>query len=267
MLHDLVINPFGAAAPAMVEVAVAADELGFSGVWVTDHFSGAVVGAPWSRDPLVCLGAFAAATRRVGLGVLVANIVNRHPAQLASAINSLQSLAPGRVRLGVGSGAAPDSRFAVEHEAIGQRLGDPATRRRHLVDYVAALRAIWSSEPDHAAPFAGFSGLRGVTDGRTPPPIIVGASAWPTIEVAAKIADGVNIRRTSELGALLARLAGSAGGPEFEVSVLDDADPGHPLGGEFADLVAAGVHRRIRTVSAPFDLARLERVARHLDLS
>ena len=64
--------------------------------------------------------------------LLVANITNRHPAQLASGINSIQSLAPGRVRFGVGSGAAPGSRFAVEHDMIGKQLGDLDGRRSHL---------------------------------------------------------------------------------------------------------------------------------------
>lgn len=206
----------------MVEVAVLAEECGFSAVWVNDHFSGAVVGAPWSRDPCICLGAFAVATDDIGLGLLVANIVNRHPAQLASAVNSLQSLAPGRLTLGVGSGAAPGSRFAVEHEAIGRELGDVA--------------------------------------------LVVGASAWPTIEVATRIADGVNIRRTNELASVLRRLARSDAGPRFEVSVLDDVDPDHPLGGEYDDLVEAGVERRVLTVSAPFDRALLERLAVNLGL-
>jgi len=266
MLHDLVINPFGASVPAMVDVAVAADEFGFSRVWVTDHFSGAVVGAPWSRDPFVCLGAIAAATRRVGLGLLVANIVNRHPAQLASAVNSLQSLAPGRVMLGVGSGAAPNSRFAVEHDAVGHRLDDLEVRRRHLVDYVSALRAIWAGTPDHDSVAAGFSGLTAVTDGAPEPSIIVGASMWPTIEVATLVADGVNIRRTQRLGTLLARLADLDLDPEFEVSVLDDLDPDHPLGGEYDDLIEAAVDRRILTASAPFDLSLLERLAARLGL-
>lgn len=250
----------------MVEVAVLAEECGFSAVWVNDHFSGAVVGAPWSRDPCVCLGAFAVATDDIGLGLLVANIVNRHPAQLASAVNSLQSLAPGRLTLGVGSGAAPGSRFAVEHEAIGRELGDVAERRRQLAEYVAALRAIWAGEPDHDAEVAGFTRLTGVTDGRPMPPLVVGASAWPTIEVATRIADGVNIRRTNELASVLRRLARSDAGPRFEVSVLDDVDPDHPLGGEYDDLVEAGVERRVLTVSAPFDRALLERLAVNLGL-
>ena len=139
MLTDLVINPFGAHLADMLAVAKAADGADVGAVWVTDHFSGNVVDAPWSRDPFVCLGAIAAMTEHVDLGVLVANVTNRHAVQLASGINSLQSLAPGRVRLGVGSGAAPDSRFSVEHDMVDKDLGDLATRQAMLRNTTALL--------------------------------------------------------------------------------------------------------------------------------
>ena len=89
MLTDLVLSPFGADPVAMVAAAAAADRGGFAGVHTDDHFSGLVAGKAWSRDPFVVLGAIAAATDRLRVGVLVANMVNRHPAQLASAVNTL----------------------------------------------------------------------------------------------------------------------------------------------------------------------------------
>jgi alkanesulfonate monooxygenase SsuD/methylene tetrahydromethanopterin reductase-like flavin-dependent oxidoreductase (luciferase family) len=249
VLVDLAINPFDAEVGDMVEVAELAEVLGVSAVWVTDHFSGSVVGRSWSRDPFVVLGAIAAVTERIHLGVLVANVVNRHPAQLACAVNSLQSIAPGRVRLGVGSGAAPGSPFAVEHEAIGRSLGDVDERRRLLVDSIDALRAVWSGKGSFPAPLVGFDGLRGVVDGAACPPIIVGASAWSTIEVAVERADGVNVRVTARTAEFLERIA-PIRPPEFEVSVLDwlRNDERNATG-----LERAGCQRLILGVSAPFD--------------
>lgn len=246
MLTDLVVNPFGAHLPDMIALARAADETEIGALWVTDHFSGAVVDAGWSRDPFVCLGAMAAVTDRVDLGVLVANITNRHPVQLASAVNSVQSIAPGRVRLGVGSGAAPGSRFAIEHDMIGKVLGDSDTRRRHLRDTVAALRAVWSDD------------LAAVTDGSPMPQLIVGASAWSTIEIAIEVADGVNIRRTSQLADHLERLVAAELPPGFEVSVLDLHDPSQDLAVQPAELVAAGVDRHIITVWPGRDLGAVQ---------
>ena len=251
VLVDLAINPFDADVGDMVRVAQRAEDAGASAVWVADHFSGAVVGRRWSRDPFVCLGAIAASTARVDLGILVANIVNRHPAQLAAAVDSLRSLAPGRIRLGVGSGAAPGSRFAVEHEAIGRVLGSADERRALLVDHLLALRAIWRHESDFESDSIRWSGLTGVVDDRSVrPQVVVGASAWPTVEVALAHADGVNLRRTAALDDHLARLADAAPAG-FEVSVLDTPDG---LCDGSWSVRQPHVGRLIVGVSAPFDL-------------
>jgi alkanesulfonate monooxygenase SsuD/methylene tetrahydromethanopterin reductase-like flavin-dependent oxidoreductase (luciferase family) len=260
---DLAINPFDADVPDMIRLAQAADERGVSAVWVADHFSGAIVGRRWSRDPFVCLGAIAATTTSIDVGLLVANMMNRHPVQLAAAVNTLQSVAPGRVRLGVGSGAAPGSRFAGEHVAIGTQLGDAAERREALIDTIAALRKIWAAEPDHVgqaeALGASFKALVGIVDGSAQPSIIVGASAWPTIALAIEHADGVNIRRTKELPALLKRLdvVRPVG---FDVGVLDAFDDVMRAPEGVAELAAAGVDRLVIGMSPPHDPKRLEHI-------
>lgn len=259
MRFDLAINPFDAEVPEMIRLARAAAERGVSAVWVADHFSGAIVGRRWSRDPFVCLGAIAATTANIDVGLLVANMMNRHPAQLAAAINTLQSLAPGRVRLGVGSGAAPGSRFASEHVAIGTQLGNAAERRTALIDTIAALRKIWAAEPNHDGRVLGtsFRGLAGIVDGSARPSVIVGASAWSTIALAVEHADGVNIRRTKELPALLARLAEIR--PDgFEVSVLDAFDDVVNAPERVGELAAAGVDRLVVGISPPHDPERLD---------
>lgn len=258
VLIDLAINPFDAAVPDMIALAHAAEAAGAGGVWVADHFSGSVVGRSWSRDPFVVLAAIAATTERIDLGVLVANIVNRHPAQLASAVNSLQSIAPGRVRLGMGSGAAPGSRFAVEHEAIGTQLAGRAERRQRLVDSIAAVRAIWNGDETlvTTTPNTGIDGLTGVIDGSSIPTLIVGASAWSTIEVAIDHADGVNIRRTDEIVELLTRL-GTVRPAHFEVSVLDVLDDVVADRGRVATYAQLGVDRLVLGISPPHDPARL----------
>ncbi len=256
MIIDVVADLFGGDVAALVPFARAIDDSPVGALWVTDHFSGSVVGAPWSRDPFVSLGAMAAVTRRVDLGILVANITNRHPVQLAAAANSVQSFAPGRFRLGLGSGAAPGSKFAAEHEAIGKVLLPTVDRRReHLRDHLRATRAIWAGAPSFTSPTVSFEGLAGVTDGAPMPTMIVGASAWPTIEVALDEADGVNIRLTSALDELLDRIRATA--PDgFEVSVLA---PRSVIGADdvrrWAD---AGVERVMVTLSPPFDLGAVE---------
>jgi alkanesulfonate monooxygenase SsuD/methylene tetrahydromethanopterin reductase-like flavin-dependent oxidoreductase (luciferase family) len=251
---DFVLNPFGAELSDLVAIARAADATSVGAVWVNDHFSGEMVGSPWSRDPFVCLGAIGAVTERVDIGILVANVTNRHPVQLASAVNSLQSLAPDRVRLGVGSGAAPGSRFASEHDMLVKPLRTTEERVRLLRESIASLKDIWANEPSNPSTSVGFTGLSAVVDGSVKPRLTVGASAWSTIEVAIDLADGVNIRRTSRLHEQLERLHAAELPAGFEVSVLDMREPGIPLGVVPRDLLDAGVDRYIVTVSPADDL-------------
>ena len=223
MRVDLLVSPFGRDMGELLDAARLADASAVRTLWLPDHFSGTVFGASHTRHPFVCLGAMAAVTERVELGILVANMVNRHPVQLASAANSLQSLAPGRVRIGVGSGAAPASRFAVEHEMIGRRLLPASTRRVQLDDYLAALQAIWRGAGNFSSASFEAHDLTGVVDGAPAPPLIVGASSWPTVEIALGRADGVNLRRTRWLADQLDRLVANRPARPFEVSVLDIA--------------------------------------------
>jgi alkanesulfonate monooxygenase SsuD/methylene tetrahydromethanopterin reductase-like flavin-dependent oxidoreductase (luciferase family) len=268
MRHDLVLSGFGASVPELVEAAVVAEESGFDGVWVFDHFSGAMLGRPWSREPFVVLGAIAARTDRITLGPLVANIDNRHPAQLASAVNSLQSLAPGRAMCGVGSGAAAGTRFAGEIEMIGRPIAGAAERRSRLVETIECLRAIWAGEGyagEHVrcAPPAGDT--PGVTDGAPPPPIVVGASGVATVRLAATCADGVNIREQAGLADLVGAARATAGGRPFEVSVFTAFEPTHPLGGDVERLTEIGVDRRTLFTSAPFAHRAIETIGSRLD--
>ena len=89
----------------MLEQARAAEEAGFDGLGVSDHF------APWFPDghasqAWVYLGALGQVTTRpIGTGVTPI-LHHYHPAVVAQAFMSLEEMYPGRVWLGVGSGEA-----------------------------------------------------------------------------------------------------------------------------------------------------------------
>ena len=118
---DLVISPFEASAKDILEVAKCAEEAGFDGIWMLDHFSGAVANRRWSHETFTVLGAIAAVTKKINLGSLVANMMNRNPVILASAFSTLQGLSNGRATLGLGTGAPPGTMFAAVQEMIGNR--------------------------------------------------------------------------------------------------------------------------------------------------
>lgn len=231
--RDLVLSPFGGDARALLDAAIRAEDEGFDGVWVFDHVSSlASLSAPGvgaSRDPFAVLGAIAARTTRLRIGTLVANIHNRHPAQLALALDTLTSLAPGRVVAGIGAGAGPGSPFAREDVALG-RTPEPAARRRALLaEHVAALHAFWRGED--AVGSVATHGLTGIVTGPRPP-IVVGAQTATTLELAARIADGANI--TGATGSVLAERVAHVrevasqrpdGGAGFELSVFVARSP------------------------------------------
>ena len=152
-----------------------------------------------TRDLLECctlLGALAAVTSSIGLGTLVANVANRHPAVLAAALSSAQRISAGRVRAGVGAGAAPDSRWAREHH-----------------DRSIPLLPLLSER--HAMVIEQISILRG-TDFM---PVIVGVNSNDLATVAGIYADGVNVRLSSpKAHEYVAAARDASDGRPFEVS-------------------------------------------------
>ena len=264
MKTDLVLTPFGASAEELLDAARAADAGGFDTVWTYDHFSGLVHGAPWSRDPFVILAAIAATTERINVGVLVANVANRHPAQLACAVNSLQSLAPHRVLLGVGAGTGANTPWSGEATAIGRPIPPAATRRAVLAETIAALRAIWTGDP-FAGAHVQVAASIAVTDGAPMPPIIVGATSHHTIRIGCEHADGVNLLPEGNLAERVAFARATAIREPFEISAFLALDVDHPLGGDPAPLEALGIERRTLYVSVPFPVEAITALATTLE--
>ncbi len=96
---------------------------------------------------------------------------------------TIENFAPGRIILGVGAGWMKE-----EFDATGI---DYDNRGARLVEYIRALRAIWSGEP---CSFEGrfYSWVEaGFLPAPTKPiPIIIGGHGDKTLERAAKYADG-----------------------------------------------------------------------------
>jgi alkanesulfonate monooxygenase SsuD/methylene tetrahydromethanopterin reductase-like flavin-dependent oxidoreductase (luciferase family) len=162
--------------PVLRDAVRQAEADGYDTTWVFDHFDGGVLQG--DRAVLECfslLGALAAATTRIGIGPLVANVANRHPAVLAAAAASVHRISQGRLRLGIGAGAAPGTPWAREHEERGIPLHPDLTARQ-----AAVVRQIEE--------------LRAVCDA----PVIVGVNSVSLATIAGTYADGVNVRLTSE---------------------------------------------------------------------
>lgn len=124
----------------LIELAVAAEEAGWDGVFLWDH----ILRQPPVRavaDPWVALSAIAAHTQRVRLGPLVTPLARRRVHKLARETATLDHLSRGRLTLGVGLGSSGHG----ELERFGEVV-EPRERARLLDDGLARLVELWVGE-------------------------------------------------------------------------------------------------------------------------
>ncbi|GAA5201642.1 LLM class flavin-dependent oxidoreductase [Microbacterium jejuense] len=149
-LSVLDLSPFGTGQTpadglrASIELARAAEQLGYRRYWVAEHhFNPGVAGAA----PHVLLAAVAAATRDIRIGTAATIIGNYSPAQVAEAAGVVAQLHPGRFDLGIGRSG---SRSAAQ-------TPPPATVQDRIVDGLLLPAA---------RPFAGFDSERFIVQAR-----------------------------------------------------------------------------------------------------
>ena len=122
----------------VVELFVAAEELGFDSGWVAQHHFQPRFGR--LPSPLVLLASAASRTQRIRLGVGVVVLGLEDPIRLAEDAAVLDALSGGRLDLGVGTGGANVSAFGT--------FGRDVTRRRELAaDVLDRLRDALAGRP------------------------------------------------------------------------------------------------------------------------
>ncbi len=198
----------------MRRVAGLAEELGFDSVWLCDHFltlapdayvedAGVAGGAgPGARGgdtrsvPLLecwtTLSALARDTRRLRLGTSVLCHSYRWPSVLAKMGATLDVISGGRLDLGLGAGW-----FEQEYRAYGVPFPRIGERIAQLDEGIEIIRRMWTE------PHPVFQGRHYAIDGavcdppplqRPHPPIWIGGEGDRVHRVAARAADGVNVR-------------------------------------------------------------------------
>ena len=272
---------------SFVDVTLAAEELGYESVWLSDHLvlPAALESSPYTGadhppippelpvfDAPAVLGHLAAHTTTIRLGTWVYVLPLRHPFAAARAFATLDVLSGGRAEVGVGVGW-----LAGEFAAAGV---DFASRGRRTDEALEVCRRLWS-EPtvEHHGEFFSFgpAAFEPKPVQRPWPRLHVGGESPAALRRAARFGDGwLSMEQTPEtIGPLVARLraAEAAAGRERrlevtaaprQITVVGDA----PAAEEIAGFEAAGVDRLIvspwrRTSEA---IEGLERFAKECDL-
>jgi F420-dependent oxidoreductase-like protein len=192
---------------ALSRVWQIADDSGFDGLWLFDHF--ATLGPDPAGDVYeawTLLAAMARATRRIRIGCLVSGNSYRYPGVLAKMAVTVDHLSGGRLDMGLGAGSG------AEHAMLGVPLGGPAERIDRLAESCQVLKMLWTE------PITTFRGRyyqldRAVANPkpmqRPYPPLWIGGSGEKsTLRVVAEHADAwINGNRPGEDPAELARLS------------------------------------------------------------
>lgn len=136
---------------AVIDDAVVAEELGFSTVFVPDHYVSEALGQLQRDIPMYemffVMATLAQRTRAIRIGSHVACMLFRHPAMHARLFAQIDEASGGRVIAGVGAGWTR-SEFAM----MGIPFPEVGERLRRMDEAVAIMRGLWS---DNSFSYAG----------------------------------------------------------------------------------------------------------------
>ncbi|MFB9833258.1 TIGR03619 family F420-dependent LLM class oxidoreductase [Actinoallomurus acaciae] len=202
MRVGLALSQYGAFArrDAVIEVARAAEALGFDSLWTgdrildpvnpRDRYPGSADGRMPPEyttflDPLTVLTAAAAVTERVRLGTSTLNAPWYSPVLLARTLTSLDVLSEGRLDVGLGLGWSSD-----EYAAAGVPWARRGVRLEEIVD---VLERIWADDPvtyESGSFSVPTSRIEPKPVQRPRPPIYLGGYSSVTLERIGRRADG-----------------------------------------------------------------------------
>jgi probable F420-dependent oxidoreductase len=179
------------------DVARKVEDLGFSTLFVADHYLGpgpassATLLAPKQLAPIAAMSVAAAVTRTLRVGCRVFCIDYHVPAVLAKEAATIDVLSDGRLEFGIGAGW-----HTAEYQAMGLTFDDGPSRVAKLEEVVALIKAQWSGDQlDFRGTFVtacGYSGLPVPVQGPHPP-LMIGGSRKRVLSLAGREADIVSL--------------------------------------------------------------------------
>jgi probable F420-dependent oxidoreductase len=183
-------------ATAFADTARQAEDLGYSTLFIPDHF----VDHPLA--PIPAMATAAALTTTLKVGALVLGNDYQHPVTLARELATIDLLSDGRLEIGIGAGW-----MTVDYEKAGLTLDRPGVRIDRLAESITILKGLMAD-----GPFSFVGEHYRVTDldgmptppQRPHPPFVIGGGGRRMLGLAARQADIVGINanlRSGEGGA------------------------------------------------------------------
>jgi probable F420-dependent oxidoreductase len=193
------------------ELARKAEDLGFSTLFMPDHFEDALA-------PVPALMAAADATRTLRVGSLVLDNDYKHPVVTAKEMATVDLLSDGRLELGIGAGW-----MTSDYERSGIPMDDPGVRIDRLEEGIAVLKGLFA---EGNFTYQGKHYQVTELDGRPKPvqqpgpPLLVGGGGPRVLRLAAREADIVGINPAIRAGRVnrAATLSGVAAATDEKVA-------------------------------------------------
>ena len=189
---------------ACIEIGEAVERNGFASLWFAEN--------PFNRGVLPTVGAVAALTKRIRIGIGVFNPYNRHPTLMAMEIGALDDLTGGRAAIGIGSGIGDRiTRMGLSYDKPLAAVRDAVTILRGMlkgeaVTYEGAVFKVTNAKLEFVPP-------------RPDLPIFMAATGDQALRLCGQVADGLMISNmcppayTVRAVELLAEGAAKAGRP------------------------------------------------------
>lgn len=186
----------GASYADQLAVARAAEELGYSAFFRSDHYlamSGD--GLPGPTDSWVTLAGIARETSSIRLGTMVTSATFRYPGPLAISVAQVDEMSGGRIEFGIGSGwfEAEHRAYAIPFPPLGERF-DRLTEQLHIIT------GLWTTPRGDTFDFQGSHysvvdspALPKPVQSPHPPVIIGGQGTKRTPALAARYAAEFNV--------------------------------------------------------------------------
>ena len=173
-----------ASATAWKEKARQVESLGYSTLYLPDHFTD-------QMGPVAALTAAAYATTTLRVGSLVFDNDYRHPVVLAKEAATIDLLSDGRFDLGLGAGW-----MASDYEQAGIPFDSPGTRIARMEEALHIIKGLFAGAPfSFAGKHYQVANIEGspLPVQKPHPPILLGGGGRRMLTLAAREADIVNV--------------------------------------------------------------------------